>query len=189
MNYKELDNLITFKMGVPSLYHIMLGMSSDETEEYQTALDEMNTDNYDLNDFLKKYDIIVERTAFTSSFRLHELTITIPLEQIKEKDVKMLFNYFAYKENVLEKKFSFTSDTDDSIKDLNVIIHFDLFDVRITKETCTDSGDEYIVILFVSEDDVNLDKLRCLAIFSNNEKSFMDEVIGYVNDSVNNYLI
>lgn len=54
MNYKELDNLITFKMGVPSLYHIMLGMSSDETEEYQTALDEMNTDNYDLNDFLMK---------------------------------------------------------------------------------------------------------------------------------------
>jgi hypothetical protein len=181
MNYKELDNLVTFKMGVPSLYHIMLGMSSDETEEYQTALDEMNTDNYDLNDFLKKYDITVERTAFTSSFRLHELTITIPLEHIKENDVKMLFNYFACKENVLEKKFSFTSDTDDSIKDLNMIIHFDLFDVIIKKENNVNTGDDYIVIMFVSEDDVKLDKLRCLAVFSNNEKSFMDEVFGYVN--------
>lgn len=188
MNYKELDNLITFKMGVPSLYHIMLGMSSDETEEYQTGLDEMNTDNYDLNEFLKKYDITVERTAFTSSFRLQELTITIPLEHIKENDVKMLFNYFAFKENVLEKKFSFTSDTDDSIKDLNIIIHFDLFDVKITKETNANSGDEYIVIMFVSEDDENLDKLRCIAIIANNEKSFMDEVIDYVNDNANKYL-
>ena len=62
-----------------------------------------------------------------------------------------------------------------------MIIHFDLFDVIIKKENNVNTGDDYIVIMFVSEDDVKLDKLRCLAVFSNNEKSFMDEVFGYVN--------
>lgn len=185
MNYKELDTLITFKMGIPSLYHIMLGMSCEETEDYQRELDEKNTDNYDLNDFLKKYDISVERTAFTNSFRLHELTITFPLEHVKENDAKMLFNYFACRENVIEKKFSFTSGTDDSIKDLNIVCKYDLFEVQIEKETDVENESQFVVIRIVSDDDVNLDKLLCLAIISNNEKGFWGEVCEYVDKNTN----
>ena len=184
MNYQELDNLITFKMGLPSLYHIMLGMSSDETEDYEQKLIDRATDNYNLNDFLKKYDIIVERTAFTEDMRLHEITVTIPIEHIEEKDVQMLYNYFAYRMNVVEKQFYFTSDANDTIKNLNISIHSDLYDVRITKETDEESGEERIVILFISEDEVNLDKLRCLAIITKNEKSFADEVFEYVERTI-----
>ena len=32
MDYKELDSLIIFRMGLPSIYHIMLGMSMNQTE-------------------------------------------------------------------------------------------------------------------------------------------------------------
>ena len=53
MDYKELDSLITFRMGLPSIYHIMLGMSMYQTEEYAKELDRKETDNYDLNAFLK----------------------------------------------------------------------------------------------------------------------------------------
>ena len=77
MNYQELDNLITFKMGFPSPYHIMLGMSSDETEDYEKELENKETDNYDLNDFLNKYNVSVERTAFTAEWRLREIYLLI----------------------------------------------------------------------------------------------------------------
>ena len=62
MNTKDLDSLISFKMGLPSLYHIMLGMSIDETNDYEKEIENRQTDNYDLNDFLKEYNIGVERT-------------------------------------------------------------------------------------------------------------------------------
>ncbi len=180
MNYQELDNLITFKMGLPSLYHIMLGMSSDETEDYEKELENKETDNYDLNDFLKKYDVSIERTAFTAEWRLHEISLFISIEHFEEKDAKMLYNYFVYRMNVVEKKFSFTSRTDDTIKDLNISIHTDLYDVIITKETNEENGSERIVILFTSEDEEKLDKLRCLAIIANNETSFADDIWGYM---------
>jgi len=185
MNYKELDTLITFKMGIPSIYHIMLGMSCDETEDCQTELSGKNTDNFDLNDFLKKYDVTVERTAFTSSFRLCGLTITFPLELIKENDAKMLFNYFACRENIIEKKFSFTSGTDDSIKDLNIVCKYDLFEVQIEKETDVENECQFVVIRISSDDDVNLDKLLCIAIISNNEKGFWGDVCEYVDKNTN----
>ena len=41
MTTKELDNLISFKMGLPSLYHIMLGMTIEETNEYDYGPYEM----------------------------------------------------------------------------------------------------------------------------------------------------
>lgn len=87
--------------------------------------------------------------------------------------------------NVVEKQFNFTSDANDTIKNLNISIHSDLYDVRITKETDEESGEERIVILFISEDEVNLDKLRCLAIITNNEKDFFIEVAKYVEQYIN----
>ena len=45
MTTNELNSLITFKMQLPSLYHIMLGMSQDETEDYEKELENRQTDN------------------------------------------------------------------------------------------------------------------------------------------------
>ena len=61
MNTKDLDSLISFKMGLPSLYHIMLGMSIDETNDYEKEIENRQTDNYDLNDFLKEYNMYCRR--------------------------------------------------------------------------------------------------------------------------------
>ena len=179
MNTKELDYLFTFKMGLPSLYHIMLGMSEDETEDYEKELGKYQTDNYDLNDFLKKYDIVVERTAFTGEWRLKEMTVSIPLEHIKERELKMLFEYLIYRMNVIEKKFTFTSNANDEICEFDILIRSDLYDVTITKSEENDN--EYVVITFFSENDIILDKLRCLAIIVNNEKQFIKDIMEYVN--------
>ena len=179
MTYKELDNLITFKMGLPSLYHIMLGMAMDETDDYEKEIENRQTDNYDLNDFLKKYSIVVERTAFTGEMRLKEMTISIPLEYIKEKDLKMLFDYFVYRMDVVEKRFNFASKSNDEICELDILIRSELYDVTITKSEVNDN--EYIVITFFSEENINLDKLRCLAIIVNNEKQFVKELFEYIN--------
>ena len=44
MKYDELKELILFPMGLPSVYHIRLGMSNYETEDYQEQLDKKETD-------------------------------------------------------------------------------------------------------------------------------------------------
>ena len=86
MDYKELDSLITFRMGLPSIYHIMLGMSMYQTEEYAKELDRKETDNYDLNAFLKKYGVKVERTGFTGDtyMQLDEISIMIPINHLED---------------------------------------------------------------------------------------------------------
>ena len=40
-----------------------------------------------------------------------------------------------------------------------------------------------LVISFICQDDVNLDKLRCIAIIADNEKGFAEEVFEYVNQN------
>lgn len=181
MTTKELDTLITFKMGLPSLYHIMLGMSDDETGNYEKDLEKCKTDNYDLNDFLKKYAIIVEKSAFTVKRRLKEMTISLPIELIKERELKMLFDYFIFRMNVVEKKFFFTSNANEELCEFNILIRSDLYDVTITKSE--ENENKYVNISLFSKDDINLDKLRCLAIIVNNEKRFMKDIMDYVNNN------
>ena len=181
MTYKELDNLITFKMGLPSLYHIMLGMSVDETDEYQNELDNQQTDNYDLNDFLKEYGVIVEREGFTEKMLIHDMSISIPIEYLTEYSIKRLYDELVARMNVVNKRFSITTNADDSIQELDSMIHTDLYDVKIIRCTDAEKGMDYVVISFICEDDVNLDKLRCIGIIANNEKKFAEEVFDYVN--------
>ena len=180
MTYKELDNLITFKMGLPSLYHIMLGMSVDETDEYQDQLDNQQTDNYDLNGFLKEYGVIVEREGFTEKMLIHDMSVSIPLEYITEHSIQRLYDELAARMNVVNKQFSITTNADDSIIDLDAKIHTDWFDVKFILFTDAEKEMEFVVISFICEDDVNLDKLRCLTIIANNEKKFADEIFEYV---------
>ena len=185
MDYKELDSLIIFRMGLPSIYHIMLGMSMNQTEEYAKELDGKETDNYDLNAFLKKYGVKVKRTGFTGDtyMQLDEISIMIPINHLVEKDAKMLYDYFSYRSNVLEKRFRFTSDTDDFIKELNIFIHTELYDINVTQETNDEIG-KHIFIDFEVGGDVNIDKLSCLAIIANNEKGFAKELLDYVDENM-----
>lgn len=176
MTTKELDNLISFKMGLPSLYHIMLGMTIEETNEYEMEIGKRQTDNYDLNDFLKQYEITVERTAFTSEMCLSEITVYIPLENVKERDLKVLFDYFAFRMEVIEKRFNYSSNAIDEICDLDILIHSELYDVRISINEDSDQ----LAISFVPGEDVNIDIFRCLAIIANNERQFAKEIIEYV---------
>lgn len=180
MSTKELDSLIFFKMGLPSLYHIMLGMSMEETGNYEKEIGDRQTDNYDLNDFLKEYNIGVERTGYVGEMVLSEITVSIPLEHITERDLKMLFDYFSFRMNVVEKKFNYTSNANDDICELDILIHSDLYDVRITK----DEENGTINISFVMGNETNPDMLRCLAIIANNEKGFAKELFDYL-DNVN----
>jgi len=180
MNTKDLDSLISFKMGLPSLYHIMLGMSIDETNDYEKEIENRQTDNYDLNDFLKEYNIGVERTGFTGEMVLSEITVSVPLEHITERDLKMLFDYFSFRMNVVEKKFNYTSNANDDLCELDILIHSDLYDVKITK----DEENGTINISFVMGDETNPDMLRCLAIIANNDKCFAKELFEYL-DNVN----
>lgn len=180
MTYKELDNLITFKMGLPSLYHIMLGMSVDETDEFQNELDNQQTDNYNLNDFLKEYGVIVEREGFTEKMLIHDMSVSIPVEHITEHSIKRLYDELAARMNVVNKQFSITTNADDSIIDLDAKIHTDWFDVKFTRFTDAEKGMDYVFISFICEDDVNLDKLRCIAIIADNEKGFAEEIFEYV---------
>lgn len=186
MNTKDLDSLISFKMGLPSLYHIMLGMSEDETDGYQKELDERQTDNYDLNDLLKNYDIAVEREAFSDEWRLNEIAVYIPIEHLSEKNIKQICDNLTYKMQAKEKHFSITTDGDDVIMDLNASIHSDLYDVTITTTIREGTEQENVVVTFISEDDVNLDKLRCLAVIANNEKRFAKDITEYI-DGHNDY--
>jgi len=182
MIYKELDNLITFKMGLPSLYHIMLGMSVDETDEYQNELDNQQTDNYNLNDFLKEYGVIVEREGFTEKMLIHDMSVSIPVEHITEHSIKRLFDELSARmNNVVNKQFNITTNADNSIVDLDAKIRTDWFDVKIARLTDAEKGMDNVVISFICEDDVNLDKLRCIAIIADNEKEFAEEVFEYVN--------
>lgn len=183
MNSKELDNLITFKMGIPSLYHIMLGMSNDETEDYQKELDNRNTDNYDLNDFLNKYEVMVERTAFDSACRIHELMIAIPIEHIKENEIQLLYKYFSNRMNIIEKECNVTSDANDNIKELNITIRSELYDVtfRIAEY---DNGRRLETII-VSNEEEQIKMLACLAIIANYEKDFADKLFEYVQQYQN----
>ena len=180
MTYKELDNLFTFKMGLPSLYHIMLGMSVDETDEFQNELDNQQTDNYNLNDFLKEYGVIVEREGFTEKMLIHDMSVSIPVEHITEHSIKRLYDELAARMNVVNKQFSITTNADDSIIDLDAKIHTDWFDVKFIRFTDAEKGMDYVFISFICEDDVNLDKLRCIAIIADNEKEFAEEIFEYV---------
>lgn len=181
MIYNELDSLITFKMGLPSLYHMMLGMSAEETVDYQEELDQQATDNYDLNDFLKKYNVIVEKAAYIGCFKLSEMTISIPMEFITAGELKTLFSHLSSKMHVVTKQYNVTLDADDNIQDVDICVHADLYDMKIVKENNEDIGIDYLVISFVTEDDTNLDKLGCLAVIANNEKSFGKELVEYIN--------
>ena len=98
MKYDELKELILFPMGLPSVYHIRLGMSNYETEDYQEQLDKKETDNYTLNDFLKKYDVVVEQ-GFSDDLNVTEICISIPLNELSERDIRLLFDSISF-ENV-----------------------------------------------------------------------------------------
>ena len=115
--------------------------------------------------------------------QLDEISIMIPINHLVEKDAKMLYDYFSYRSNVLEKRFSFTSDTDDFIKELNIFIHTELYDINVTQETNDEIG-KHIFIDFEVGGDVNIDKLSCLAIIANNEKGFAKELLDYVDENM-----
>lgn len=181
MKYDELKELILFPMGLPSVYHIRLGMSNYETEDYQEQLDMKETDNYTLNDFLKKYDVVVEQ-GFSDDLNVTEICISIPLNELSERDIRLLFDSISYKMDTVEKKFSITTDSDDSVKELESTIHSDLFDVRIYLNESHDN----VVISFSTDDDVKTDMLRCLSIISKNEKSFLNDIMRYT-DSHSDY--
>ena len=181
MKYDELKELIVFPMGLPSVYHIGLGMSNYETEDYQEQLDKKETDNYTLNDFLKKYDVVVEQ-GFSDDLNVTEICISIPLNELSERDIRLLFDSISYKMDTVEKKFSITTDSDDSVKELESTIHSDLFDVRIYLNESHDN----VVISFSTDDDVKTDMLRCLSIISKNEKSFLNDIMRYT-DSHSDY--
>lgn len=180
MNGKEFSSLFTFKFGLPSLYHIMLGMSEDETAYYQTQLDNMQTDNYDLNDVLKKYGIKVEREAFSADWRLKILRIILPMDTLNEADLRRIYDYLTYDETVINKKYSVSTDAAGSINDMQVEIFYDLYNVSIKRDV-NDEGIPFDAITFeAADDDVKLDKLRCLAIIAGNENGFADELLDYV---------
>ncbi|MBP5589324.1 MAG: hypothetical protein J6X26_02175 [Bacteroidales bacterium] len=167
MNYQELDNLITFKMGVPSLYHIMLGMYEKDTGCFEYELTTRETDNYKLNIFLKKYNVNVERTSITLDHRVHEITVTIPYKKIEKTDPILLFNYFLHRTNFVVTHFQLDLETDNCQRALFIIIHSNYYDIQITKERYEDEKDmDYIVIKFKTYD-IFIDKLHCLAIIAN----------------------
>ena len=168
MTSKEFSSLFTFWLGLPSVYHIRLGMSEDETANYQTQLDNRQTDIYNLNNVLKKYDIEVERGAFSANWRLKILRVSFPLHHLKEVDLRMLYSFLTYDEAVIDKHFSVSSNADDSIIDMQVDIFYDLYNVSIRRE-CDDK----------------LDKLRCLAIIGNNDNGFADDLYDYVKQNSN----
>ena len=180
MNGQEFSSLFMFKFGLPSVYHIMLGMSEDETADYQTQLDNMQTDNYDLNDVLKKYGIKVEREAFSADWRLKILRIKFPSGTFNEADLKRLYDYLTYDETVINKHYSVSTDAEGSITDMEVNIGYELYSISIGWDV-DDEGTVYDTITFeAADDDVKLDKLRCLAIIAGNENGFADEVFDYV---------
>ena len=124
----------------------------------------------------RKYNLV--RTGFSGEYRLSVITVYIPIEHIGERELKMLFDYFTFRMDVVEKKFNYTSNADNEICELNILIHTDLYDVEITNDE--DGGK--CAISFVSEDSINLDKLCCLAIIANNEKQFAKELLEYVDN-------
>ena len=182
MNTQQLDSLITFKLGLPSLYHIMLGMAEDETQSYQEEIDNQKTDKYDLNDFIKSYDVLVERNAFSDKWRLKDLSFSIPLEQLTEKDIKMLFDYLSYRVQVIEKQFCIKNGGDNTIKEIDCTINTALYDIKITCGK-NESDDNRVFISFTSENDISLDKLRCLSIILNNERCFATDLFDYISQN------
>ena len=170
-------------MKLPSLYHIMLGMSEDETENYQNELDACETDNYDLNDFLKKYDVIVSRNTLSELFMLKDISFAIPLYHLTEWDIKMIFDTLACRMAAVEKKYCISTKTKDNITDIDSIIHTDLFDTKVIKWNNPDNEEDYLLVSFVVEDDTNLDKLRALSVISNYDKGFAEEIIEYVKQN------
>ena len=107
---------------------------------------------------------------------LSETTVYIPLENVKERDLKVLFDYFAFRMEVIEKRFNYSSNAIDEICDLDILIHSELYDVRISINEDSDQ----LAISFVPGEDVNIDIFRCLAIIANNERQFAKEIIEYV---------
>lgn len=181
MIYNELDSLITFKMGLPSLYHIMLGMPWEEIDEYQEKIKQQETDNYDLNDVLKKYSIEVEAPALIGC-RISEMTISIPMEFITEAELKTLYRHLASKMHVVTKQYNVTMDANDNVLEVDICAHADLYDMKIVKAEKESIGIDFLIISFVTEDDTNLDKLGCLSVVANNEKCFAEELVEYINE-------
>lgn len=58
MDFKELSNLISFPLGIPSIYKLRLGMLACEIEDFQVQLDQKETDDNHLNEFLRNYDVM-----------------------------------------------------------------------------------------------------------------------------------
>lgn len=177
MNRNELKELISFPLGIPSIYHIRLGLSPDEIDEYQSQIDKKETDNYNLNDFLKKYDVFVEM-IFNDDMKVIEISISIPVEELSERDLNLIHDAFAYNIDTVEKKFSITTDAADSIKELESFIHTDLFDVEFS----LNENHNFIVITFSTDDEVKIDMLRCLSIISQNEKDFVNDMVKYIDN-------
>ena len=166
MTYQDLDNLITFKMDVPSIYHIMLGMNEKDSCIFEDVLRSRETDNYTLNKFLKKYDIVVG-TGITFDHRVVEIIVTIPYKKIEKKEAILLFNYFLHHTNFELTHFYLDLNNEDCYKALGIFIHSNYYDILITKETYEDEKDmEYISIKFTSNHTF-IDKLHCLAIIAN----------------------
>ena len=70
--------------------------------------------------------------------------------------------------------------TDKDITDMEVNIGYELYSISIGWDV-DDEGTVYDTITFeAADDDVKLDKLRCLAIIAGNENGFADEVFDYV---------
>ena len=183
MIYQKLDNLITFKMKLPSLYHIMLGMSEDETENYQNELDACETDNYDLNDFLKEYDVRIFRDALSELFKLKEISFAIPLYHLTEWDVKMIFDTLAHRMGAVKTIYNISTGENNTITDIKCSIHTDLFDTELIKWNDPDRDEDHLLVSFMVEDDTYLDKLQALSVISNYDKSFADDIIEYIKQN------
>ena len=186
MNYNELKKLIFFPAGIPSIYRIKLGMSVDEAECYQKELDAKKTDNYDINDMLNKYDVTVEEGfleyhEYDDIMIVNNIDVFIPATELSEYDVRKLHEYIGYEMEAIEKKFSITTDADDSIKELDATLHAELYDVSIR----LNEDHDYIIISFCANDNEDtIDMLRCISIISYYEtclhKEFFDKLTEHI---------
>lgn len=175
MNYKEITKLLLFPLGIPSVFYLRLGMLDCETDSFQIQLDQCETEDTYINEFLQKYDVKVE-TSSDERGRIYEIRILIPAMELPESQIKTLVDSISHQIDTQEKKYSITNSSDDSISVLNASIHTDLYDVNVR----AGEGQDHVVIAFSTDDVVKLDMLRCLAIIADNDRDFYYNIMKFI---------
>lgn len=175
MDFKELSNLISFPLGIPSIYKLRLGMLACEIEDYQVQLDQKETDDNHLNEFLRNYDVMVEATFDNCCGRVFEISVSVSVQNLSESQIKSLYNYYVFQINTIDKNFVITTNSDDTVKVIDANIRSDLFNVSI-KLT---QNHNYVLIIFSVDSDAKLDMLRCLTIIERHDADFFFDMIKY----------